>query len=396
MKKFFQELLPKKKYFIGIDIGTYQIKVAEIKIIDGALEVIALRCCPSPPDVWTDQLEEESLVQALKEVANPKLKEVITCIGGEKLVSRIVRLPHLSAKELGMAVQFEVEKLVPTPVNRLIIRHIRLENNQNSERESSPEQSFSGLQAEKFAKAKEAAGNQEGQNVLILAVPAAIIYQYHSIFSRAGLIVTAVDLQAFALWRLFGRNTPGTVAIVNLGAATSQLVIVKDGVIQFLRLLPVGGNILTNSLVEHYGINFTEAQQMKEEAAVTGNSNQYSPAIMSAADFNTSVPNGRMAGDSVSNPVFGPAGELIRTSFLDITKELHRSLEFCSTQENLWAEKLILSGGTGKLKGLAGHLQDALGIPVETGVPEVYFAEGETFDPVFTIAIGLALREATE
>lgn len=370
MKKIFQKLLPKKKYFVGIDIGAHQIKAAEVKIIDGVPEVVSLRGCPSPPGVWTDQLDEESLVQALKEVANPKIKEVITCIGGERLVSRIVRLPPMSERETEAAVRFEVEKFVPTPVDQLIIRHVRL-GKANGDKEKSPQKKIFNLRAVNSVNAKKAAGNREVQNVLLLAVPAATIYQYYSIFSRAGLTVTAVDLQAFALWRLYGRKAPGVRAVIDIGAATSQLVMVKDGLIQFLRLLPVGGNVLTGYFVDTYGVNFPEAQQMKEEAAVS-------------ADGDLNAPAGMQMGD------------VLRAGLQEITKELRRSLEFCSAQECLRTEKLVLSGGTGKLKGLAGYLQEELGIPVEAGFPEIYLSEGETFDSAFAVAVGLALREVTE
>lgn len=345
VKNFFQGFLPKKNHFIGIDIGAYQIKIAEVKIIDGIPEVISLRRYPSPPKVWTDQLEEESLVLALKEIINPQLKEAITCIGGEKLISRIVRLPQMSNKELDAAVKFELEKFVPIPVDQLITRQVRLEEINDSQ--------------------------EKGQNVLLLAAPTATVYQYYGIFSRAGLLVTAIDLQSFALWRLFGRTAKGTLAITDIGAETSHFVVVKDGLIQFIRLLPVGSNILTSHLMDIYGLDFPEAQQMKEEATVLIDSDQ-------------------------DNPGAAQISNVLSESLLEITKELHRSLEFCSTQENLPVEKLILSGGASKLKGLTGYLKDALKIPVEPGVPGISLPWEETFDPAYSVAIGLALREVVE
>ena len=41
MKKLFHKILPKKNHFMGIDIGTCEIKAAEVKIIDGFPEVVA-------------------------------------------------------------------------------------------------------------------------------------------------------------------------------------------------------------------------------------------------------------------------------------------------------------------------------------------------------------------
>jgi type IV pilus assembly protein PilM len=364
MINLFQKLLPRKNHFMGIDIGAYEIKAAEIKIIDGIPEVVSLRRCPASPGVWTDQLDEESLVLALKEIAGPDLKEVITCVGGEKLVSRLIRLPRMSDKEMESAAKFEIEKFVPTPVNQLIIRYVRLDQETEKQKDAPKIKIF----IPRTGETKEISGNtEEGQNVLLLAAPAATIYRYHSIFSRAGMVITAVDLKAFALWRVFGRTPGDTTAILDLGSKTSHLVVVQEGLIQFNRLLPAGGEILTGAISEHYGVELQEARQMKEEAAVTL--------------------------DDQGEPGVSQISRVLKEVLPDITRELRRSLDYC-VQENIPAKKLLLCGGTSKLTGLTDYLQDAFELPVDVGIPGVEFSDPATYDPAYAVAIGLALREA--
>lgn len=358
IKELVRKLLPRKTHFMGIDVGTYEIKVAEVKVIDGMPEVVALRRRPSPQGVWTKEFDEEELVEALKEIAGSGLREAITCIGGENVVGRIVRLPPMEEKELEQAVRFEVERFVPTPVDQLIIRSVWLEEGEDGAEET-PRRKTSSPRA----------GEEGAKGLLILAVPAAVIYQYHSIFSRAGLLVTAVDLQAFALWRLFGRGAPGTVAIADIGAQTSHLVVVREGVIRFLRLLPVGGNAVSNFLADTYGVEFAEAERMKLEAAASGeNENPGFPGVLREAD-------------------------LFHGGIMEITRELKRSLEFYYTQEKDRVERVILSGGAVKLKELPEHLQEALEIPVEVGLPAIGLPDDIQYDPAYAVAIGLALRE---
>ncbi|MFX4260993.1 type IV pilus biogenesis protein PilM [Pelotomaculum propionicicum] len=232
MKNFFRRFLPEKKHFTGVDIGIDQIKVAELEVVDGTPEVTALRMRPSPPGVWSDSFDEEGLVQVLKEVLNPDCREVITCIGSEKTVCRIVRFPRMSEKELWSAVKLEVQKYVPTPAGQLVIRYVRLDR------------AGEGDGGKRTGKPAEAGVGQRLQDVLLLAVPLATVYQYHGIFSRTGFTVAALDLQAFALWRIFGRNTPGNTAMVDIGAKTSHFVLLRDGQIRFLRLLPAGSENL--------------------------------------------------------------------------------------------------------------------------------------------------------
>lgn len=344
MKELFQKILPKKSHFIGVDVGTHSVKVAEVQIVDEVPEVISLRSVPAPEGVWTEHLDEENLVGILQGLQNPELKEVITCIGGEKTVIRIVRLPQMSDKELESAIRFEVEKFVPAPMDQLIIRHVRL--------------------------GEAAVGEEFLENVLLLVVPAAVVYQYYGIFARAGLTVTAIDFQSFALWRLFGRESEGTVAIFDIGAGTSQLVVVNDGEILFVRRLPVGGNILTQFLMDALGVDFAEAQQMKEMAGVTPKYNQNSPGGIQL-EF------------------------VLRDGLAEIHRELQRSLEFFVARENIRVERLLLSGGTSKLGGIATYLSSALDLPVQIGFPDIDISAEVAFDPSFSVAIGLALREVS-
>lgn len=312
LKRYFKRLLPEKKHFTGVDIGTDFIRAAEIRIIDGFPEVTALKKLPSPPGVWTDNFDEEGLVVALKEILNPVYKEVVTCISGEKTVCRIIKLPQMSDKELCSAVGFEIQKFVPTPVEQLVVRHIRL-----GRRISGPENIWA-------RETKDAGEDQDSQDLLVLAVPLATVYQYHSIFTRAGFTVTAVDLQAFALWRVFGRNTQGVTAIADIGAKTSHFILLRDGLIRFTRFLPAGGDNLP-----------------------------------------------------------------------EITKELQRSLDYYSTQENIAVEKLVLSGGASEFGFLTGHLQRAFGACTGAGSPEVDFSVSGMYDPAYAVPIGLALREVS-
>lgn len=372
MKYLIQKFLPKKNHFMGVDIGAHHIKVAEIKVIDGLPEVTSLKLQPSPPDVWTESLDEEGLVLILKKIVNPQLKEVITCIGGEKVISRIVRLPQMNEKELLSTAKFEITKFVPTPVDQLIVRVVRLEESNGGRGKQPKIKIFIPRKGE----TKEInGGQQEGQNVLLLAVPIESIYRYYSIFSRAGLVVTAIDLKSFALWRVFGRNAQGIVAIADVGEKTSHLVVVKDGIINFIRLLVTGSDALTKFIMKTYGIGAEEAQQMKNEAAISVEGSEFSPPGMYINDILNE--------------------DLLREGLQEITKELHRSLSFYSNQENISIEKLIISGGASKMKGLTGFLEDVLDMPVEIGVPDVHFAGGVAYDPVFSVAIGLALREVT-
>jgi len=280
-------------------------------------------------------------------------KEVFSCIGGEKVISRGVRFPIMSDKELGAAVEIEISKYLPVSKEQMIIRHVRLDASDGNGQDGA--RNYSG-------------GQNEGQNVLLLAVPAATVYQYYGVFSRAGMVVTAFDLQAFALWRVYGKQTTGTIAIIDYGAKTSRFVVVKNGAIRFIRLLPVGGESLTGAIIDSLGVDHDMAVQLKEEASVARDSEVYLQGGMPQR-----------------------AGDALREGLTEFVKEVRRSLSFCSAQEGLNVERIVLCGGSSRLKGIADYCQDLLDLTTEVGSAEAVLP-GLDFNPMYAVALGLAMR----
>ncbi len=374
MNELFRKLIPRKNHFVGIDIGIHSIKVVETRIYDNDVEIVSQHSFPSIPGVWTDNFDEEALVAALSQGISP-LHEVVACIGGEKVIMRGSRFPVMNDRELASAVQMEIGKFLPVSAEQIETRYVRLDQNGDA--------SDSGRKAADITATR-------GESVLLLAVPSATVYQYHSIFSRAGLTVTAFDLQAFALWRVFGRDNPGTAAIIDIGEKTSQLVVVKNRSIRFIRLLPVGGETLTRAIMDTFSVDNTQAQKMKEEASIARDSEIY-----------------------LQSGALQRVGNALREGLTEFIKEVRRSLNFCSTQDGLSVERIILSGGTSRLSGITNYCQEMLGIKTETGLawtvlpeqsPSLRSSSGENlfdvqtdlpeqkFDPVYAVALGLAMR----
>lgn len=296
MSKLLRRLLPRKNRFTGVDIGTSEIKVVEIQVSGDGPEVVARERCLSPPGVWTEHFDEEELVQALHEVVHPHCREVITCIGGVQVISRVLPCPPENEQE-PVSAQTKILQGASVSPDQLICRQTRLNET----------------------------------DVLHLAVPAAVVYRYYGIFCRAGLTVVAIDLQFFALWRLFGELLREPAAIVDIGAGSSHLVIVKDGLIRFARLLPAGAGILT-------------------------------------------------AGDA-------PQLDLQHTGIAGIAQDIRRLLEFYAIREGAPVTRIILTGGASKLDGITDFLLDVLNVPVEPGEAGI--------DPEYAVALGLALRQVT-
>lgn len=356
------KLAPKKTRFAAIDIGASEIKLVEISTAEGHRVVTAYGKVATPLDNLDDLADEEVMVNALKDLvltSGLETREVITTISADKVITRHIRLPLMPDKELEAALRFEVEKLVPAPVDELIIRYAKLDITEQN--------------------------NEKIMHLLLAAVPTSYIYDFYRVFARADLTVAAIDLQALSLWRLFCGIKPeyggkGVTGFIDIGAASTQFLVTNDGFLEFTRILPVGGNLLTQSLAEYYGYDPSEAEQLKKARG----------RLLSAEE---------VAATSEEDMKIDFS---LRDGLSELVREIKRSVDFYASQERaVPIERFILSGGTVKLTGFREFMAEAMGVPVELGEPglpgqPVEETTNEPFDPSYAVALGSALREVVE
>jgi type IV pilus assembly protein PilM len=214
-------------------------------------------------------------------------------------------------------------------------------------------------------------------DVLLVAVKKDALDEYLAVISAAGLNAAVVDVDSFAIENAFTiphRPQPGEIiALVNVGAAVTNINILYDGISDFTRDSPVGGNRHTESLQQSIGLSLEQAEALKMGAPVDGHSFvEAEPAL--------DIANSELAG------------------------EIRRSFDFYySTSQRDPVHRVVLSGGCALLSDLAPCLSRALELPVEVANPFQYIAaDPKKFDatylagiaPQMTVAVGLALREA--
>jgi type IV pilus assembly protein PilM len=85
---------------------------------------------------------------------------------------------------------------------------------------------------------------------------------------QAGVRKADFDLSALGLFNayVFGHGCePGTTMIVNVGANTLDVIVVRDGVLCFARSVQGGGSGFTAAMATACGISFEEAEKLKRE-----------------------------------------------------------------------------------------------------------------------------------
>ncbi len=101
-----------------------------------------------------------------------------------------------------------------------------------------------------------------------------ILNDYLAAISAAGLNVVVVDVDVFAIENTFTmlkQVQPGeVVALVNVGAAVTNINILSDGISDFTRDSPLGGNRHTESVERSIGVNFEQAEALKRGSRSRG------------------------------------------------------------------------------------------------------------------------------
>lgn len=176
------------------------------------------------------------------------------------------------------------------------------------------------------------------------------------------------------------------VALVELGAGTTDVALFHEGKIRHLGSIPVGGHTVTSDLVQGLGITQSDAERLKEA---------YGCAYEALID----------PAQVIAMPAGGGQGERHLSREL-MTHIIHQRMdELFDTVRRMVEEGgflgrlnagVVLTGGGASLEGAAELAMDVFGVGARVGVPGRQL-EGLTEQvamPRFATAVGLALYGA--
>ena len=350
-------LFSRKHLLIGVDIGSHSIKVVQLRRTNRGYQLIHFGIMPLEPESIVDGviMNAGSVVEALRNIFRMekiKEKEVATAISGQSVIVKKIRVPQMTEKELNENIQWEAEQHIPFEISDVNI-------------------DLQILSTE---------GNAENQiDVLLVAARKSKVSDYINVILEAGLQPAVVDTNVFALENGYEINNEiedNTVALVDIGASTMSINILKGNVTLFQRDIAIGGQRYTVALQKEFGIKYEQAEALKMGVGFTEN-----------------------RGKELVLSLMAVISE-------EISEEIQRSLEFFrSTTTEEAIDKIVLSGGCARLKGLDRFLSDRLGLPVQIANPfqNIHCSE-KVFDPeylrdmapVAAVGVGLALRRMND
>jgi type IV pilus assembly protein PilM len=212
--------------------------------------------------------------------------------------------------------------------------------------------------------------------LLLVAAKKEVVADYVQVVRDAGLTPHVVDVAAFASQNGFEVNYPldprETVVLINIGAAISNINIVRSGVSLFTRDVTIGGNAFTEEIQKQLGIAADEAEAYKVGGSQTedGVVPQEVLRVM----------------DGVSEVMAG---------------EFQRSLDFfLATTADANVTRIVLAGGSSKVSSLHRAIERRSRLPLEVVDAWRRVEIDATLDrmylgahsPEALIGVGLAMR----
>lgn len=246
-----------------------------------------------------------------------------------------------------------------------------------------------GYSVVKYYLNEEAYSNIEGhkaevisEDIIVTFLPEDVVDGLYSAVAQAGLDVANMTLEPIAAIDVAIPETFRmlNIALVDVGAGTSDISVTKDGSIIAYGMIPLAGDELTELIVQHYLVDFQTAERIKL-ASTTGEMITYKDIMV----IEHSIP-AKEVWELVE-----PVTDKMTTAVAEKIKELNGGQSVSAT---------FVVGGGGKIHGFTEMLADKLGLPKERValrgeevLQEVTFEQPDIEkDPLIVTPIGICLN----
>ncbi len=372
--------------YLGIDFDSNSVKVVELKNENGRPRLVTYGYLDKEVDKSLADDNKESFAKTatlIREVcreAKTTTTKAITALPAFSVFSSILNLPAMAKKDLATAVKWEAKKVIPLPIEEMILDWKVLEDysaklsiDQEPKGELGPDDAAresNELSRKGFLKINPLA-KKKYTKILLTAAPKDLVKRYIDIFKAAGLSLLSLDTESFALIRSLVGNDRSALMIVDIGSIVTNISISVDSIPVLNRSIDVGGLTITKAIANSLNVSLSRAEQFKYDIG--------------------------MGPNQVGQ---GSIPKTIEMALSPIIDELRYSLNLYKNQGQKSIEKIILTGGSSLLSNLPEYLSNSLGLRVFLGDPWARVIYPQDLKPVldeigarYSVAIGLAMRD---
>jgi len=353
------------KGFLGVDIGTFSIKIVEMSRAGkrrklenyGEMQAEALYTKPFRTfEKSTLTVARQDVVRAITAIsreAKVKTNQAYFSIPDFSTFFTTFTLPAMTEEELPQAINYEASQHIPLPLKEVTLDWQIIGKKAVNQQKAIP------------------------FKILLVAVPNEIIQQYQEIAVAAKLELLSLEAEVFGLARaLIGeQEKKELVCLIDIGARSTTISIIDKGVLKVSHSFDTSGNDLTNIIAKGLSMDYKGAEEMKKKHGL----------LLSE----------KTISDSVGKEAMLPLIDLI----LNEIKKIFSSFSQTEKTEKKEIQKIILAGGTALMPGLVQYFTKELDKPIIIANPfaDIYYPpilerDLKTMGPSYAIALGTALR----
>ncbi|MDY7034206.1 MAG: type IV pilus assembly protein PilM, partial [Thermodesulfobacteriota bacterium] len=301
----------------GVDIGTDTIKAVQITSGLTGFKVTGFVKRKRSKEVSQDSVT--ILSREIREMLEDESLEgdmFVSSIPCDSVVIRNLELPFSNINKVRQVIRFEVEAILPFPLDDILVDFFVVNM-------KSPDKT----------------------DLLVMAAPKEVLKEHLGITREAGIESEIVDLDSTALFYCFKAiedgKREGTSSIIDIGARKTSITIVRNGVLQFVRSIPVGGEDITQAISRELSVDRDTAEELKKRDGVI------LPCHIDPEDTNMET---------------GSTEFTISKATVDALERLRRDVDLSfSFYESLNPDEkiseILLTGGTSKMRNIDKYLQ---------------------------------------
>ncbi len=375
MASFFG-LFKKQNSVIGLDIGSSSVKVIQLRKEKGRVILETYGELATGP--YADKAIGQAvnlapaqlglLVKDLFKEANISTKIGSMAIPLRSSLLVTIDVPELPEDKLAQMVPLEARKYIPVPISEVMLDWsvISDPNREEISEPSEPETNQTKSDKPRPPKMREL-------EVLIVAIHKDTIKLYEEIAKQTNIDARFLEIETFSAMRSSLQHTLGATVIIDMGAATTKMVIIDQGIVRMSHTINKGAQDVTLAIARSMSFSFIKAEEIKRKVGLV-----------------------EKVGDKDLGETLSPIVEYIFNEVGQVMVEYQK-------KHNRSIEQAVLIGGGALLPGLFEMAKENIYAPVVLGTPfdrveAPAFLENilNKVGPEFAVSIGLALRGLEE
>jgi cell division protein FtsA len=370
-------------HFVGLDVGTSTVRVVVGMLDPNGSNKLSIIGHGSAPNlgvrkgvvVHTDDVAE-AIVQAVTEaerISGVHISEATVNVNGSHvggINSKGVIAISAADREITAEDRMRVEEaatVVQFPPNREILQFFAKNYSLDGQHNIKDPVGMHGIRLEVDAHIVTAAS--PNLRNLDTALGKADIHPAHHTVSSLASAEAVLSRQ---------QKEAGTV-LIDIGAGTTNLIVVEDGEVQHVAVLPIGGVHITHDLAIGLKTDLDVAERVKIEHA------QLSPPKKLTASVTIGSATHTFPMDEVLMITEARVEELLEY----VDKELHKI-----RRSRKLPGGVVITGGTAKMPGLADFVKEKLQLAARVGKLQNVTGLVDTVDDVsYTTVVGLMMLD---